>query len=482
MHLSVQVPYRLFPYEERFLRNEIEALGGALRNGGPSSLSATFRSMSEARLLTYARSVRNGGPEEYTVQALREGTTSRGQQTRYGPHALHEYKGRFNPQTPRSLAIQHLRKAYSGLPVLDPFAGSGTTLVELRALGFSAIGMEMNPLAHFIAEAKIAWEEPPHVAPPQAADVGATVPATLDESVLDYLLRWFPAETLTDVFRVVTLTSGWPEADRKVGLALCSNLLRTYSWQEPADLRIRRRSRIPPMPAFAAAWTEAVKEHWLRRRAWHEQHHPFSAGDARVILGDSRRLSHTLPRGSVEGTISSPPYATALPYVDTYRLSLAVLGLASPRHLLMLERSIIGARDVSAADRRVFSARVRQLPESCREIVNSIADSLEGDSAAGFRKRALPFALARYLADMRDVMRELHVVEREGARNCWVVGPNRTTIGSREIQIPTPVLLGDLALQAGFRDVSYEQLDAYGRYDLHAKNSIRSETLVTFNA
>src|SRR5690606_9082165 len=45
-------------------------------------------------------------------------------------------------------------------PLLDPFCGSGTVLVEARAAGLRAIGVDLNPLAVLIARAKT-WTVPP---------------------------------------------------------------------------------------------------------------------------------------------------------------------------------------------------------------------------------------------------------------------------------------------------------------------------------
>jgi site-specific DNA-methyltransferase (cytosine-N4-specific) len=71
--------------------------------------------------------------------------------TTYLTHGLHPYPAKYIPQIPHSL-IEEL-SAY-GETVADIFCGSGTTLVEANLLGRNAIGIDANPLACLISEAK----------------------------------------------------------------------------------------------------------------------------------------------------------------------------------------------------------------------------------------------------------------------------------------------------------------------------------------
>lgn len=70
----------------------------------------------------------------------------------YGSHGWHRYVGRFPPQLVRAL-INHFG-AKRGEVVCDPFAGSGTTLVESRLLGLRGIGIEVCPLSCLISRTK----------------------------------------------------------------------------------------------------------------------------------------------------------------------------------------------------------------------------------------------------------------------------------------------------------------------------------------
>ena len=71
---------------------------------------------------------------------------------KYVTHGLHAFKGKFYPQLVKSLLNS------SGVPVegsvLDPYCGSGTTLLEGMLNGFRTYGCDFNPLAAKIAHAK----------------------------------------------------------------------------------------------------------------------------------------------------------------------------------------------------------------------------------------------------------------------------------------------------------------------------------------
>ena len=479
--VRVRVSYELLPYEREFLTREIEALGGrVVRRTSAFSTLVEGLPPERARLLTYGSQVVYPGSQSVaTIQSLRERSGwSQKQDTRYGPHSIHQYKGKFHPQTPRSLILQHEWDA--DLPILDPFAGTGTTLVEARGLGYTSEGVELNPLAVMVARARLAWEEPPSDGPPSIAEIEAAEPTCWDPGVESYLARWFPYRTLQDIKQGLGAITGMAPNDALVARALLSNLLRSYSWQDPGDLRIHRRAVIPHMPPLLQAFARAIDLEWDRRKRWIDAGLSSSECRATISLGDSRRISQVRGLGRVSGSVTSPPYASALPYVDTYRLSLVALGLSRPEELGGMEYETIGGRDVESDDRERFEDRLEGLPIGSRSLISDVVRRLVDDKAAGFRRRAVPFALARYLVQMREVIRELRLLEGEDAPNLWVVGPNSTTIRSERVSIPTPALVGELAVAEGFRCVTLRKLDAFQRFGVHSKNAIREETLVSF--
>lgn len=70
----------------------------------------------------------------------------------YGTHGFHRYVGRFPSHVIRALI--NAFGATSKDTILDPFCGSGTTLVESRMLGVNAVGIEISPLSSMMSRVK----------------------------------------------------------------------------------------------------------------------------------------------------------------------------------------------------------------------------------------------------------------------------------------------------------------------------------------
>jgi DNA methylase len=61
----------------------------------------------------------------------------------YPPHLVRVYLDRFG--------------VGAGGRVLDPFCGTGTTLVECKKLGIESVGVEAHPMMHFASSVKVDW-------------------------------------------------------------------------------------------------------------------------------------------------------------------------------------------------------------------------------------------------------------------------------------------------------------------------------------
>ena len=412
------------------------------------------------------------------------------QATRYSAHGLHEYKGKFNPQLARFL-LNYLETENTSR-ILDPFCGSGTTLVESALRGSVALGVDSNPLAVFISNAKL---KALTINPDQ---IESALNAVLKDITRDrltikknshstdtrteYLKKWFPRDTfilLEKLRRAITHHAGEAES---ILFCLTSNLLREYSLQEPSDLRIRRRTS--PMPSLRLI--DVLQDQttsFLRRLRSSQEVTGLLPRKSKAVIADSRLLDRLADNDETDfrrfdAVITSPPYATALPYIDTQRLSLVCLGLISADAIREFEADAIGSREVRRQDGDLdfrIKSNSDNLPapvaDFCMTLLKAVGKS------DGFRRKAVPTVIYRYFSDMQQVFKQLPNVLRKGARLGFVVGPSHTTLGGKRFDIKTPETLATIANSLGFRTREVLPLQTYQRYGLHKKNSIQKESL-----
>jgi SAM-dependent methyltransferase len=84
----------------------------------------------------------------------------------FPPHLVRDYLERFGIRP--------------GQRVLDPFCGTGTTLVEAKKHGIESVGVEANPMAHFAAQVKTDWRPDPERLRAYARCVGERALAVLE--------------------------------------------------------------------------------------------------------------------------------------------------------------------------------------------------------------------------------------------------------------------------------------------------------------
>ena len=351
----------------------------------------------------------------------------------------------------------------------------------------------MNPLAVFISNAKL-----------QSLDIEAqrlrndlehvitTFNNTIKtyqhspDSCLDlhfqYLTKWFAEPYLTEIECLRQCIQSCEGKSQNILLAIASNLLRDYSQQEPADLRIRRRYSPMPTTALIKVFTKNAL-HFIENLAGAQSIlGEIAKGEA--YLSDNRQFltywQNHQPQMLFDGAITSPPYATALPYIDTQRLSLIWLRLCQPQELKTLEEDLTGSREVRGKNKLLWKQRLNknqyELENSVHDFCMKLAHSLTDQD--GFRRQAVPLLLYRYFYNMKRMFEQVKAMLKENAPFALVVGHNRTTLGGHHFDINTPLHLQKLAESCGWTHLESIPLQTYQRYDIHSANSVKLETLL----
>jgi site-specific DNA-methyltransferase (cytosine-N4-specific) len=507
--------YKFFPYEKVLGQMELESLFQTSNQPTPNGiriLGANERRWRElGRKATYfSHCTSEDFSVQETDQKLIEDTANgiKRQSTRYSSHGLHEYRGKFNPQVVR--AITNIMGLGKRSWVLDPFCGSGTVLVESALIGYNAAGIDINPMAVEISNAKIeACSLKPEIISRETAAFisrldrirkGLSYDTAFTDSTIErlaggsladshpyygYLSKWFQPSVLAQLVAVRNeIDTSTPDSFKKIFRIVLSDILRQVSLQDPGDLRIRRLKSPPVNQDVICNYIDIIRKR-MSTIARGNEVSSHKGTSVQAHLGDIRSfdahtlLPHTEEMG-FDAAVTSPPYANALPYIDTQRLSIVFLEMCHHDYVRKLERELIGNREITSSERGEWSQKMGQelvhMPESIRMLCQNMAASVSDND--GFRRQNTPPLVFKYFWEMSYAYRTVYNLLKTNGQYALVVGMNKARIGDRDFLIDTPRLLADLAIQHGFKLERLVELDTYSRYDIHQSNSIKNESLI----
>ena len=521
------------PFERILAVKELEALTGHTPVARPSldndPLDFTVISPKPhsylANRLTYWESIAPEAelvPNLFTRQVCREATTNlvrngisseelqsqlpfQGQiplenrrNLRYGPHGIHEYRGKFFPQLVRSLL--NIANTTSKSKILDPMCGSGTTPTEAVLLGHHAYGIDLNPLSVLVSQTKcdILAVDPERLVSDyeylkedllnQSGSQNSELIwlKSLEPKTKEYLSNWFAPDILAQLDPIMARIEQVANvACRNLFKVSLSNIIRKVSWQKNDDLRVRREIRTDIDVDVLAEFLNELNRSVKTILALLYQNQDFEVGRATIAQGNTQFAKRLFPDlvGQIDAIVTSPPYATALPYLDTDRLSLYYFGLLSrPKHR-QLDYDMIGNREVTNGRRQRYWGEYHNNRGSLPDDIISVIDiihKLNSNSDAGFRRRNLPSLLARYFLDMRQVFEMFTEMLRPGAPAYVVVGNNHTIAGGQRIEIETDNLLAQLGEAVGLKLEEQVSMEMLISRDIFKKNASNAETILFF--
>lgn len=343
-------------------------------------------------------------------------------------HGLHRFPAKYIPQVPR-WALREFATEES--VVLDPFMGSGTTLVESLGLAGTAYGVDVDPLARLIARAKTSAYSVVHLknlAQQILSVEGKTTEILLPMAGVQNVEHWFARNTWSElcvIYRAIEELS-CSQAERDFFYCVFSSILR---WVSNADDQTQKtyvsgtlKKNPPPVwetfKRFLARAIAGVQNMDLQRRV----------GTAEVMDGSA--LAIPLSTSSVDLIVTSPPYLDSVDYMYNFMLEYfwlgPYLGIPSRSEFNLRRRAPVGAKNPS---------------QSLSTPPNAIADLVRPDEIPQYRRAAV----IEYFESMRLHFEEASRVLREGGRYVLVVGNSQAQTGV----IPVHDCLLRLAREAG---------------------------------
>ncbi|HBI45911.1 MAG TPA: DNA methyltransferase [Planctomycetales bacterium] len=374
----------------------------------------------------------------------------------FPPHLVRDYVARFGLN--------------SGQRVLDPFCGTGTTLVECKKLGISSVGTEPNPMPCFASQVKVTWNVNSDSLLSHAQEVAGRAEERLDAegSGADSDLPLFRKNGKHSRLRSLPTEVGKLLLKDSISPApLHKTLVLLEALAAHADERFSAHERValakaivfgisnlhfgPEVGVGPAKSDAPVIDLWMNGvRLMAEDLRGLAEKDgakAVVHRADSRDLLNVIEPKSVDAVITSPPYPNEKDYTRTTRLESVLLGFVSDKNdIRLIKKDLVrsNTRSVYKADRD--DALVAGHGEIQRIAGAIERRRIELGKTSGF-ERLYARVTKLYFGGMTKHLAALRPLLRPGAQLAYVVGDQASYL---RIMIRTGQLLAAIAQSLGY--------------------------------
>jgi DNA modification methylase len=351
--------------------------------------------------------------------------------------------------------------------ILDPFCGTGTTMVECKKLGLHGVGVEAHPMAHFAGTVKTDWAIDPddlleHAnmiaeevnrelaqqdiqddfdcsAKVQAANL-LSLPSEAESLLLTKSISPMPLHKA-----LVLLTKIQSEVASRCHqyelLALAKGLVTTIgNLHFGPEVGVSSPKSDAPV---ISTWLSNIQGMVADLRQFAQLSHVCS----NIIHADSRQIAGVLEPQSVDAVITSPPYPNEKDYTRTTRLESVILGLVNTKkELQALKRGLLRSNT-----RNVYKSDDDDAWVADNRNIQAIANEIEARRIAlgktsGF-ERMYARVTRHYFGGMARHFHELKAALRPGAQLAYVVGDQASYL---QVMIRTGQLLAEIAQEQGY--------------------------------
>lgn len=259
-------------------------------------------------------------------------------------HRLHPYLGKYIPQ----LVEIFLRKYFKpGQTVLDPFSGSGTTLVQANELGIHSVGYDISAFNIILARAKTKTYDLKKVRGEILDILERVHQATQNEAqqlslwtdgkkgrrkekVNEYLHAWYAPAALHELITYRDLISEYDDQD--LLKVILSRAARSARLTTHFDLDFPKKPQIEPYWCYKHSRTctptqdayQFIKRYSLDTiKRIEEFAQQRTNATVQIFHDDSRKAQIPM----IDGVMTSPPYVGLIDYHDQHRYAYELLGL-----------------------------------------------------------------------------------------------------------------------------------------------------------
>jgi DNA modification methylase len=344
--------------------------------------------------------------------------------------------------------------------IIDPFAGSGTVLIESEFAGVESIGVESHPYIYKIAKAKLNWNFQADKFKKEALSLlkQAKSKNITKTEFPKLIMSCYPIETIQ---KLEALKQTWIEQEQEEEIKnfnwfIITAILRTTSpvgtaqWQYIQPNKTKSKV-IDPFVAFEAKVNDMYFD--MKRT----QNRYKNVVDS-IILNEDARNIESIPDGWGDLVITSPPYANNYDYADATRLEMTFWGDINGWADLQenVRKHLIRActQHVSKLGDSIDGILLNPRLSAIRPELLEVFETLKEERLKHGGKKNYHLMIAAYFNDLADVFHSLRRVTSDKCKMCFVIGDS----APYGIYVPVDRWLGELAVSAGFSNYSFEKL------------------------
>lgn len=352
-------------------------------------------------------------------------------------HGLHKYPAKFIPQIPQwALGYRRAKKKET---VLDPFCGSGTTLVEVGINGGIGIGFDISPLAVKITCAKTSTLADSYEENVLAVQEILNLAKTIYCGIRSQLVEqkeclglhktwsfWFRKDEMSKLLAlrksIETILDRDDQGISNFLLVCLSSIAKSSSFLNEDQIKVRfdhEKNIADPFKSFEDFSLRSLKKQCEISQIYIDRGTSLDAA-----VGSAEKIF--LPSESIDRVITSPPYINAVDYTMAHKYNLFLLGLVLPGEFKEHCRDYIGM-----TERAVRAGDLKEMPTSGIELIDKQVEEIWNIGTSVSRNRA--FVIYQYFSGMNLALSEIHRVLRSKGKAIMVVG-NINRICKREIK------------------------------------------------
>jgi hypothetical protein len=372
-------------------------------------------------------------------------------------HGFFKYPCKFIPHIPR-WAIKKYSTKDRGC-VLDPFCGSGTTLVEAVLLDKVALGIDFDPFSRLLAKVKST-----PLSHEQLERLVTIIPRLVEraKNLIEVKIPdipnanlWFTKNTLTELVKIKT---GIDELSRKgednhvidfllVCLASIVRKVSNADNQSPKPYVSRKikKTPVPVYPTYEQVAFKNIKNIQEFSGKVRNGRSYIIGNDAREI--DSRKIEEITHDG-IDLAITSPPYINAFDVVRSLKLENFILNLVEKDELPEYMHRQIGTEFFR-------NSEYKEKPQLTQ---NAVLDRIIDRIYKIDKRRA--YVVYKFFEDIKLNLQSIYDNLKNNGAYCMVVGDSKI----RKLLVPTHTLVIDMGSDVGFRLENLFSYDIINRY------------------